>query len=45
MAEIEALSAKLDAYLQDPQDSLDLSCMGFGAKGAEKVALFLPKCM
>jgi hypothetical protein len=30
------LNAKLDAYLQDPKDGLDLSGMNFGAGGCEK---------
>jgi hypothetical protein len=37
------LDAKLDAYLQDPKDSLDLSRMDIGAEGAKKVAALLPQ--
>jgi hypothetical protein len=43
MAKLKALKAKLAEYLEDPKDSLDLSGMGFGAKGGELVAAFLPK--
>jgi hypothetical protein len=41
-SEHEELDAKLDAYLQDPKDSLDLSGMGIGAEGAKTIATLLP---
>jgi hypothetical protein len=37
------LDAKLDAYLQDPKDSLDVSGMDIGTEGAKKVATLLPQ--
>jgi hypothetical protein len=40
---MEQLNAKLDAYLRDPKDSLDLSEMTIDAKGTERVAAFLRK--
>ena len=40
---MEKLNAKIDVYLKDPQDSLDLSGMIFGAEGAKRVAEVLPK--
>jgi hypothetical protein len=43
MAEKEALNAKLEEYLKDPKDTLDLSEMKLDAKGADTVASFLPK--
>jgi hypothetical protein len=42
MAEKEALNAKLEEYLKDPKDTLDLSGMKLDAKGANTVASFLP---
>jgi hypothetical protein len=41
-SEHEELGTKLDAYLQDPKDSLDLSGMGIGAEGAKTIATLLP---
>jgi hypothetical protein len=35
------LNTKLDAYLQDPNDSLDLSGMNIGAEDVKQVADFL----
>jgi hypothetical protein len=43
MAEKEALNAKLEGYLKDPKDTLDLSGMKLDAEGANTVASFLPK--
>ena len=40
---MEKLNAKIDVYLKDPQDSLDLSGMKFGTEGAKRVAEVLPK--
>ena len=40
---MEKLNAKIDVYLKDPQDSLDLSELLFGAEGAKRVAEVLPK--
>jgi hypothetical protein len=37
------LNAKLDAYLQKPHDSLDLSGMHLGADGAKRLVEFLPQ--
>jgi hypothetical protein len=37
------LNAKLQAYLEDPKDILDLSGMDVRADGARIVAEFLPK--
>ena len=42
-AEIEKLNTRLDAYLKDPKNSLDLSGMMFGAGGARRLAEVLPK--
>ena len=41
--EIEKLNTRLDAYLEDPKNSLDLSGMKFGADGARRLAEVLPK--
>jgi Ran GTPase-activating protein (RanGAP) involved in mRNA processing and transport len=41
---MEALNAKLDAYLENPQDSLDLSKMKLGTEGAKRIAEVLPRC-
>ena len=43
MAEIKKLNTRLDAYLKDPKNSLDLSGMKFGAGGARRIAEVLPK--
>ena len=40
---MENLNAKIDVYLKDSQDSLDLSGMKFGTEGAKRVAEVLPK--
>jgi hypothetical protein len=40
---MEALNVKIDAYLKNPQDRLDLSRINFGAEGAKRVAEVLPK--
>ena len=40
---MEKLNVKIDVYLKDPQDSLDLSGMSFGAEGAKRIAEVLPK--
>jgi hypothetical protein len=40
---MKELNAKVEAYLQDPKDSLDLSSIYFGADGARRVAEVLPK--
>jgi hypothetical protein len=43
LVEMDALGAKLKAYVEDPTGSLDLSGLDFGIEGVEKVASFLPK--
>jgi hypothetical protein len=43
MSEMKELNAKIEAYLQNPRDSLDLSRMNFRADGAKKVAEVLPE--
>ena len=43
MAGTKQLNAKLEAYLKDPHDTLDLAGMNFGIKGAQRVAEALPK--
>ena len=40
---MEKLNAKIGVYLKDPQDSLDLSRIKFGADGAKRVAEVLPE--
>jgi hypothetical protein len=37
------LNAKLGAYLQNPQDNLDLSGTYLGAGGAKRLVEFLPQ--
>jgi hypothetical protein len=37
------LNTKLDAYLRNPQDGLDLGGAYFGADGAKRLAEFLPQ--
>jgi hypothetical protein len=43
MSNMEELNAKIEAYLQNPIESLDLSGMNFGADGAKRVAEVLPE--
>ena len=40
---MEKLNAKVEAYLQDPKDILDLSGIHFGTDGARRVTEVLPK--
>ena len=40
---MKELNAKIEAYLQNPIDSLDLSGIRFGADGAKRVAEVLPE--
>jgi hypothetical protein len=37
------LNAKLEVYLQDPKNTLDLSGINFSANGAKRVSEVLPK--
>jgi hypothetical protein len=43
MVDIKALNAKLQGYMKDPTESLDLSGMNIGVEGMRVVAAFLPK--
>jgi hypothetical protein len=44
IVEMNAVKKKLKAYKEDPNGgTLDLSGLGFGTKGAKKVASFLQK--
>jgi hypothetical protein len=40
---MSVLDKKLEAYLEDPNGNLDLHGLGFGTRGAKKVASFLQK--